>query len=262
MAQKQRMITLASLLKELKQKENKTKAKHLAGFFKTGKGQYGEGDLFLGITVPISRQLVKKYSSLSLSDISKLIKNKYHEARLIALLILVQQYKSSQIPGIWEEIVRFYLGHTKYINNWDLVDLSAHYIVGDYLYHKQVSARQGLAEKTMVIKKLEKLARSKNLWERRIAIISTFAFIYKGESKLTLHIVKMLLNDREDLIHKACGWMLREVGKRIREADLTAFLDLYSPQMPRTMLRYAIERLPKKKRLYYLHKDNTKHKIC
>jgi 3-methyladenine DNA glycosylase AlkD len=262
------MTKIQSIINDIKKHGSKEKAKHLARFFKTGKGQYGEGGLFLGITVPVSRQLAKKYSDLKLPEISLLLKNEYHEVRLIALLILVHQYKSSQIPGIWEssrtpgvrerkqeEIVGFYLKNTKYINNWDLVDLSAHYIIGDYFYHIGPSSVQRTV--------LCNLVRSKNLWERRIAIISTFAFIYKGESKPTLHIVKMLLNDHEDLIHKACGWMLREVGKRVREADLTAFLDLYSPQMPRTMLRYAIERLPEKKRRYYLHREyNTKHKIC
>jgi len=241
-------MNLSSLLKELKQKENKAKAKHLAGFFKTGRGQYGEGDLFLGIIVPESRKLAIKYSELPLSDISKLIKNKYHEARLVALLILVQKFKSASInchrSDLCKDIVEFYLAHTKYINNWDLVDLSAHYIVGDYLYHERNIVRQGLTIK---------LAKSKNMWERRIAIVSTFAFIYKGESKWTFQITKILLNDKHDLIHKACGWMLREVGKRVSEKELTDFLDIHSEQMPRTMLRYAIERLPNKKRKYYLN---------
>jgi 3-methyladenine DNA glycosylase AlkD len=235
-----RKYNLKSLLKDLMQKANPKKAKLLARFFKTGKGEYGEGDLFLGITVPESRKIAVKYSELPFSDISKLIKNKYHEARLIALLILVHQYRSCARPALAQrKIFEFYLAHTKYINNWDLVDLSAGYIVGNYLYNKKKNI-------------LLKLAKSKNIWERRIAIISTFAFIYKGESKWTFHIVKMLLSDSHDLIHKACGWMLREVGKRVSEKDLTLFLDTYSYQMPRTMLRYAIERLPENKRRYYL----------
>lgn len=195
--------------------------------------------------MPISRSIAHKYNELSFSDISKLIKNKYHEVRLVAILILVYKYKhkTSPEPGSGERkgIVDFYLAHTKYINNWDLVDLSAHYILGNYLLDKDK-------------KILEKLAKSKNLWERRIAIISTFAFIYKGDSKWTLKIVKILMNDQHDLIQKACGWMLREVGKRVSERDLTSFLDTYSHQIPRTMLRYSIERLPLKKRLYYLNK--------
>lgn len=246
---------LTSLLKDLKQKENKEKAKGLARFFKTGLGQYGEGDLFLGITVPESRKIAVKYNELALSNISKLLKNKYHEVRFIALLILVHKYQSSSIPGVGEnsrkQIVNFYLAHTKYINNWDLVDLSASYIVGNYL----TVARQDLTMSCREDRKiLERLAKSKNLWERRIAIISTFAFIYKGESEWTFRIVKMLLNDRHDLIQKACGWMLREVGKRVSEKDLTSFLDIHRSEMPRTMLRYAIERLPERKRKYYLNK--------
>ena len=161
--------------------------------------------------------------------------------RLIAILILVHKYKKAKLEKDKKSIIRFYLKNTKYINNWDLVDLSAGYIVGEYLIYKNRNI-------------LEKLAKSKNLWERRVAIISTFAFIYKGESEWTFRIVSMLLNDKHDLIHKACGWMLREVGKRVGEDKLTKYLDTNSHKMPRTMLRYAIERLPEKKRLYYLNK--------
>lgn len=234
------------LLKEIISHKNPEKAKLLARFFKTGQGQYGEGDLFLGITVPVSRKLAVKYSELPFSDISKLIKNKYHEARLIALLILVHKNKQPTRQDLEgkKKIVNFYLKHTKYINNWDLVDLSAGYIVGNYLCQNKSFARTVLA----------KMAKSKNIWERRIAIISTFAFIYKGESKWTLKIVKILMNDSHDLIQKACGWMLREVGKRVSETDLTSFLNIYSKQMPRTMLHYSIERLPEVKRKYYLNK--------
>jgi 3-methyladenine DNA glycosylase AlkD len=236
------MNNLNSLLKEIKSHKNSIKAKLLSRFFKTGSGEYGEGDLFLGITVPESRKIAVKYNGLSLSDIAKLIKNKYHEARLIALLILVHKYITCGRQGLpQKKIFDFYLKNIKYINNWDLVDLSAGYIVGNYLYDKDK-------------KILEKLAKSKNIWERRIAVISTFAFIYKGESKWTFRIVKMLLKDSHDLIHKACGWMLREVGKRVSEHDLISFLDTYNHQMPRTMLRYAIERLPENKRIYYLNK--------
>jgi 3-methyladenine DNA glycosylase AlkD len=241
-------ISYTSLIKDLKQIENPLKAKILARFFKTSKGQYGEGDVFLGIMVPQSRKIAQKYKDLEFNEIEKLLKNKYHEVRLVAILILVHKYKQSKTESEKKEIVNFYLKNTKYINNWDLVDLSAHYIVGDYLLNSN-------SHKNKENKKiLEKLAKSKNLWERRFAIISTFAFIYKGQSDLTFHIVKILLNDTHDLIHKACGWMLREVGKRVSESDLTSFLDLYWSQMPRTMLRYAIERLPEHKRLYYLHK--------
>ncbi len=235
------------IIKEIISHQNKEKSKILARFFKTRKGEYGEGDLFLGITVPESRKIAIKYSSTDLLVIKKLIKNKYHEVRLIALLILVQKYKQAKTNNdlkFKKEIVDFYLSQTKYINNWDLVDLSAHYILGDYL----TSIKQNSA-----LSLLKKLAKSNNLWERRIAIISTFAYIYNGQSKMAITIVKILLKDTQDLIHKACGWMLREVGKRVKESDLTSFLDIYSSQMPRTMLRYAIERLPEKKRKYYLN---------
>ncbi|HAQ02780.1 DNA alkylation repair protein [Candidatus Nomurabacteria bacterium RIFOXYC2_FULL_36_8] len=229
------------ILKEILSHKNEEKAQLLVRFFKTGQGQYGEGDKFLGITVPVSRSIAKKYNELEFSDLSKLLENKYHEVRLIAILILVHKYKKAKLEKDKKSIIRFYLKNTKYINNWDLVDLSAGYIVGEYLIYKNRNI-------------LEKLAKSKNLWERRVAIISTFAFIYKGESEWTFRIVSMLLNDKHDLIHKACGWMLREVGKRVGEDKLTKYLDTNSHKMPRTMLRYAIERLPEKKRLYYLNK--------
>lgn len=241
-------MSYIEVIKELLKLKNKEKSLILARFFKTGKGQYGEGDKFLGITVPVSRKIAHKYSNLDFSDIESLLKNKYHEVRLVGLLILVHKYKTSTKKNLAEKekIVKFYLKNTKYINNWDLVDLSAHYTLGDYLYSRTVLKRA--SPRTVLMK----LAKSNNLWERRIAIISTFAFIYKNESEWTFTITKILLNDKEDLIHKACGWMLREVGKRVSESQLKAFLDLYGTKMPRTMLRYAIERLPEKKRLYYL----------
>jgi 3-methyladenine DNA glycosylase AlkD len=244
---------LSLLFKELKSQENPEKAKLLSRFFKTGKGQYGEGDFFLGITVPESRKLARRYGELALSDISKLIKNKYHEARLVALLILVHKYKQAvcarQDLAQTKQIYDFYLKHTRYINNWDLVDLSAGYIVGDYLYQRTVLKRA--SPRTV----LEKLAKSKNLWEKRIAIISTFAFIYNKKYEWTFKIVKILIKDKHDLIHKACGWMLREVGKRVSEKELLKFLDINIKNMPRTMLRYAIERLPETKRKFYLNKN-------
>lgn len=241
---------MSKVIKELLKLQNKDKSLILARFFKTGKGQYGEGDKFLGITVPVSRKIARKYSDLDYTEIESLLKNNYHEVRLVALLILVHKYKTSTKNNLAEKekIVEFYLNNTKYINNWDLVDLSAHYTLGDYLYQMTVLKR--ISPRTVLLK----LAKSKNLWERRIAIISTFAFIYKNESEWTFTITKMLLNDKEDLIHKACGWMLREIGKRVSESQLKAFLDTYGTKMPRTMLRYAIERLPEKKRLYYLKK--------
>ncbi len=229
---------IQNLKKDLRKCIKPGKAKLLSGFFKTGKGEYGEGDIFLGVMVPESRKIAQKYKDLSFAELDKLIKSKFHEERLVALFILVFQYKNGD-DRTKNKIYKFYLSHTKYINNWDLVDLSASYIVGTHLLYQ---------DKKILIK----LARSKHLWERRIAIIATFAFIYKGESDWTFRIAEELLKDKEDLIHKACGWMLREVGKRVKESRLEAFLRLHGAKMPRTMLRYAIKRLPEKKRLKYL----------
>lgn len=253
------------ILKEILSHRNINKTALLGCFFKTSKGQYGEGDKFLGITVPESRKIAQKYGDISFPEISKLLRNEYHEVRLVALLILVHKYKklstvhispkfdlgekvsSTKATADQRKIMEFYLKNTKYINNWDLVDLSAHYIVGDYLYQRTVLKRA--SPKTVLIK----LAKSENLWERRISIICTFAFIYKGESEWTKKIINILIKDKHDLIHKACGWMLREVGKRVSEKELTDYLDKYSMNMPRTMLRYSIERLPESKRQYYLN---------
>jgi 3-methyladenine DNA glycosylase AlkD len=231
---------MSNLIKELKKEKNPQKAKVLASFFKTKKGQYGAGDSFLGISVPKTREITKKYYSLSLSEIEKLIQNKYHEIRLASIFLLIHKYKKGNLKTK-KQIFNFYLKNTKYINNWDLVDLSASQIVGDYLIDKNREI-------------LLKLSQSKNLWGKRISIVSTYAFIYQGKSDYTFKIVKILLNDQQDLIHKACGWMLREVGKRVSEIELEAFLELYGPQMPRTMLRYAIEHFSQKKRQLWLQK--------
>jgi 3-methyladenine DNA glycosylase AlkD len=229
---------LENLKKDLRKYRNKEKAKLLARFFKTGQGQYGEGDIFLGVTVPNSRLVARKYKNLPLSSIEKLIESKIHEERLVAVLILVEKYKNENEKSK-KEIFEFYLAHAKNIDNWDLVDLSAPRIVGEYLR---------LRDKSVLLK----LAQSKNLWEKRIAALSTFQFIYFGESEWTYKIVKILLRDQHDLIHKACGWMLREAGKRVSESELENFLKKNVKNMPRTMLRYAIERLPERKRKYYL----------
>lgn len=226
------------------QKEVKTLADPLRGessmrFFKTKKGEYGAGDIFLGLTVPQSRIIAKKYSSLSLKDIEKLLTSKYHEERLIALLILIDQYKKGN-DSTKKTIYDFYLSNTIYINNWDLVDLSAGYIIGDYLKDKDRSL-------------LLKLAKSENLWEKRIAVISTFAFIKDlKEASDTFAIAEILLHDKHDLIHKAVGWMLREVGKRVGEEVEEEFLKKHYKEMPRTMLRYAIERFPSNKKAFYM----------
>ncbi len=231
-------VTIELFKKELRKNASQEKAKILSRFFKTGPGQYGAGDRFLGITVPKQRSIAKQFFDLSLHDLQKLLNSVYHEERLTALLILVLRYprvdKKEQ-----EKIYKFYLKNTRNINNWDLVDLTAEKIIGPYLEEKDKSV-------------LFKLARSKNLWEKRIAILSTFHYIKKGESKLTLQIAEMLLNDDHDLMHKAVGWMLREVGKRCGEKEEEEFLKKYYKKMPRTMLRYAIERFAENKRLKYL----------
>lgn len=230
-----------NIKKEIKKYADKEKAKLLARFFKTGKGEYGEGDVFFGIMVPSSRKIAAKYSKISFPEADKLLKNKFHEIRLIALLILIQQYKKADADQR-RKIVDFYLAHTKYINNWDLVDLSAPRILGDFLFHQR-------DKKILLV-----LAKSKNLWEQRIAIISTLAFICQGKADWTYKLAKMFLRHKHDLIHKATGWMLREAGKRVSEKDLRAFLDVHGKEIPRTMLRYAIERLPEPQRLRYLKK--------
>jgi 3-methyladenine DNA glycosylase AlkD len=231
---------MSKILKEIYSYKDKNKAKLLSRFFKTGSGQYGEGDIFLGLTVPISRKIAIKYKDVPNSEVSLLLKSKIHEVRLVAVLILVQKYKIS-VQKERKEIVDFYLKNTRYINNWDLVDLSAHYVLGDYLLDKTNK------------KILLKLAHSKNLWEQRIAIISTFALIRKGDMEWPIKIAKIFLNHEHDLIHKATGWMLREVGKR-DIVELSKFLDTNISKMPRTMLRYSIEKFPKHIRKEYLKK--------
>ena len=228
---------IANKLNKLK---NPAKAKILQSFFKTGKGEYGEGDIFLGIVVPEQRKIVKKYfQEASLPDVQKLLNSKIHEYRLVGILILVEKFKKAE-DKLKKEIFDFYLKNTRNINNWDLVDLSAPHIIGNYLLDKDR-------------KSLYKLAKSKTLWEKRIAILATFAFIREKQFANTIEISKILLKESHDLIHKAVGLMLREIGKR-DEQELIKFLDKYTLQMPRTMLRYAIERLPEKKRKYYLGK--------
>lgn len=231
------MTKLDEIKKELFTLANKAQAAHLNRFFKTGPGQYGEGDVFLGIKVPVQRQVAAKYKDLELDEIEELLHEKFHEMRLTAIIILVNQFKKAD-KELRSKIVRLYLKNTKWINNWDLVDLSAHYIIGAYLLDKPRDV-------------LYKLATSKMLWERRIAIISTFAFIRNGEYADTKKLSEILAGDKHDLMHKACGWMLREMGKR-DEGELIAFLDKNALKLPRTSLRYAIERLEEGKRRYYL----------
>jgi len=223
--------------KELRQLADKKIATHSQRFFKTGKGQYGYGDRFLGIRVPVLRKIAKQYRGTSIKQVSRLLKSEFHEERLLCLLLLVDMFKKENDEGK-RDIYKLYLENTKFINNWDLVDSSAEHIVGAYL-------RDG--DK----KPLYELAVTDMLWERRIAITSTFHFIKHGEFDDTLKIAEILLTDKEDLIHKAVGWMLREIGKRDLETE-EKFLKKYYRQMPRTMLRYAIEKFPAHKRKKYL----------
>jgi len=226
------------ILNKLRELGDSDIAAHSQRFFKTGPGQYGEGDKFLGIRVPVVRKCVREYLAISLPDAIELLESPFHEARLLALLILVAKYSSANTNAEREAVYRSYLKHTEFINNWDLVDSSAEHIVGAHLFDKDR-------------KPIYKLTRSKDLWERRIGVMATFHFIRREDLTDTLAIAELLLNDKEDLIHKAVGWMLREVGKRKREIE-EQFLNKNYKRMPRTMLRYAIERLPESDRQAYL----------
>ncbi|MFZ1281076.1 MAG: DNA alkylation repair protein [Ignavibacteriaceae bacterium] len=230
-------MSLLEIRKEIKKQANPKQAVILQRFFKTGKGEYGEGDIFYGIKVPVQRTIAKRFKDLAFEDLKVLISAKVHEERLVAAFILVDQYKRSDEKK--KKIVfDFYLKNRKGINNWDLVDLSAPKIVGAYLIDK---------EKDL----LYKFAVSKDLWEKRIAIISTQTFIREHFFEDTLNISEILLQDKHDLIHKAVGWMLREVGNRDLETE-EEFLKKHYKTMPRTMLRYAIEKFPEQKRIAYL----------
>ncbi len=230
---------IKQIMNRLRELSDSDTAVHLRRFFKTGKGEYGEGDRFLGIRVPVIRQCVREYRAISLEYSTELLKSPFHEARLLALLIMVTKYSSAILNAEQKAIYRAYLGNTKFINSWDLVDCSAEQIVGAHLFLRDR-------------KPIYRLVHSESLWERRIGIISTFHFIKRKDFPDTLECARLLLNDKEDLIHKATGWMLREVGKRDINAE-EKFLARYYKQMPRTMLRYAIEKFPEKERLAYLH---------
>ena len=231
---------LEKIIDELQEKANPEKAKILSGFFKTGKGEYGEGDVFLGIVVPEQRKIAGRYSELSLRDLKSLLSGRPHEHRLVALFILVLRYKKSDVASK-KEIYDFYLKRIRHINNWDLVDLSAPNIIGDYLLTRDRSI-------------LYDLAGAEDLWQKRIAVMSTFTFIKNNQLEDTFRIAELLIQDRHDLIHKAVGWMLREVGKRDRNAE-EDFLKKHYQVMPRTMLRYAIEKFNEEDRKFYLRKS-------
>lgn len=233
------METVEVLRKELRSYINPQKAAHYPKFFKAVKGEYGEGDKFLGVVVPDLRKLSRRYKDLSWQGINQLMRSEWHEERMLALLILILQFqKGDEI--IKQKIYDFYLSHTEFINNWDLVDVSAKDIVGAYLYDRDRSI-------------LYKLVKSSDLWERRISVIASFYFIKKGDFKDIVALSEMLLEDKHDLIHKATGWMLREAGK-VNQSVLLDFLDRHHKQMPRTMLRYAIERLTTEQKAYYMIK--------
>jgi 3-methyladenine DNA glycosylase AlkD len=223
--------------RRLEELADKEKAQVLQRFFKTGPGEYGEGDVFLGIRVPELRKLAKEYEGIALKEAEQLLRSSIHEQRLLALLILIRNFSKGDV-GVRKRIYELYLKNTRYINNWDLVDVSAEHVVGAYLMERNRE-------------QLYRLAKSDSLWERRISILSTFHYVKHDEFSETLRISKMLLSDEEDLIHKAVGWMLREVGKRHLPTE-EKFLRAHYKIMPRTMLRYAIERFPEPKRQRYL----------
>ncbi len=230
-------LTASDVHREMLKLANPEKAKLLQRFFKTGSGEYAEGDRFHGIMVPQTRKVATDYKEMPLSEVVNLLSSPFHEERLCALIVLVHQYRHGD-EKTRTKIYDTYLANTLFINNWDLVDLSAHHIVGPQIKGD--------------VRPLERLARSKLLWDRRIAVLATFWYIKEGNAQLALRIADMLLNDKHDLIHKAVGWMLREVGKRCSEQLLMEFLDDHVTEMPRTMLRYAIERLPQQKKMYYM----------
>ncbi|MCH8021901.1 DNA alkylation repair protein [candidate division KSB1 bacterium] len=230
-------ISLKEVRAHMQELSNPKIAEHSLRFFKTGPGEYGEGDVFLGIRVPVTRKVARKFRELPLEQVLKLLKSKFHEERLLALFMLVALFKKGDEEQ-QKKIYEGYLSHTDFINNWDLVDSSAHQIVGGYLFERDR-------------KRLYQLAKSKSLWERRISMIATYTFIKKDDFEDTLKLSEILLTDEEDLMHKAVGWMLREVGKKDIEVE-ERFLRKHYKKMPRTMLRYAIEKFEEEKRQGYL----------
>lgn len=231
------------VLDEIKSFADEEQAKHLLRFFKTGKGQYGEGDLFLGIKVPVTRSIAKKYyKNTSLEEIELLIKNPYHEVRLLALLLMVFLYQKTDKKN---EIINLYLNNVQYINNWDLVDLSCPRLLGHYIHSTN--------KKEIIYR----LADSKHLWSERISIVSQYYLIKQGDFSLILELAEKFITHKHDLMHKAVGWMLREMGK-VDESPLYDFLDKHYNVMPRTMLRYSIEKIPEEKRLYYMYANTNK----
>ena len=225
-------------IEEIRSLADKERAIHSKKFFKTGKGEYGYGDIFLGVRTPQIRSIAKKNISISTTEMKTLIKSKYHEERLLGLIILVNKYSKAKDEKVRNQLYKIYVSSFKYVNNWDLVDVTCPHVIGKHLMDKERSI-------------LYSWARSEDLWTKRIAIVSTHWFIRKNDLDDTFKIAEILLNDEHDLIHKAVGWMLREAGKRDLEKE-EIFLKKHYKNMPRTMLRYSIEKFPEPKRQKYL----------
>jgi 3-methyladenine DNA glycosylase AlkD len=244
------MSQLPKLTKELKSHTNKPQASILQRFFKTGSGEYGAGDVFLGLKVPLQRRIASQYTDLGFDDIKKLLDSKIHEFRMVGLFILVDQYQKAKDQAARAKIVKFYLQNSGRVNNWDLVDLSVYKILGDFLVRAKAAGKKELVNQTF-----NKLISSSNIWEKRMAMVATFAFLKQKDTEYTFKNAKRLLNDTHDLIHKAVGWMLREAGKRGGEKELKIFLDIHHQKMPRTALRYALEKFKAQDREHYLSKS-------
>ena len=225
-------------IEEIRSLADKERGLHSKKFFKTGKGEYGYGDIFLGVRTPQIRSIAKKIISISTSEMKTLIKSKYHEERLLGLIILANKYSKDKDEKVRNQLYKIYVSSFKYVNNWDLVDVTCPHVIGKHLMDKERSI-------------LYSWARSEDLWTKRIAIVSTHWFIRKNDLDDTFKIAEILLNDEHDLIHKAVGWMLREAGKRDLEKE-EIFLKKHYKNMPRTMLRYSIEKFPEPKRQKYL----------
>jgi 3-methyladenine DNA glycosylase AlkD len=240
---RQSAATAAAVRRALRAHASAQRAVRVARYFKTGKGDYGEGDRFIGVTVPEQRRVARAFRALPLREAEALLRSPIHEERLTALMILVGQFGSTADAALRERIFRLYFRRIRYVNNWDLVDASAEHIVGGWLADKDRA-------------RLDELAASEHLWTRRIAMLATFHYVKRGSARDAVRVAAALLGDRHDLIHKACGWMLREVGKRVGLAPLRAFLRRHAAVMPRTMLRYSTERLPAAERARLL--DGTR----
>ena len=244
--------TAQELIEAMQMLENPEQRKVLMGFFKTGKGQYGEGDEFLGLKVPETRAFVKEYRTLPLSEVQILLKSKWHEVRLCGFLILVDQYERKGTSAKEKEkILKLYLANARRANNWDLVDLSCYKILGRWLVESSASREEKL-------QLMDNLANSDNLWEQRISIVSTMATLKAHDTSYTIRYAKHHLGHKHDLMHKAVGWLLREMGKRCGMDELRNFLSEHSTTMPRTALRYAIERMDKEEREYWM---GDQHKL-